>query len=95
MTLACKIQKSNKNKKVGQDVVKFHSRMSWNLESKIGDLRFTVTSHLIDIRNKVLEFVETKVYPLEAQLEHGTNDYQNSDSSCPIQFQKYLCAQAT
>lgn len=38
---------------------------SWNLQSKISDLKFTVPPHVREIRDKVLKFVEEECYPLE------------------------------
>ena len=35
-------------------------------------LRFAVPEHVLPIRNKVLEFVETEVYPLERELFDST-----------------------
>jgi len=41
---------------------------SWNLQSKISDLKFVVPEHVKPIRDKVLEFVEKEVYPVEDKL---------------------------
>ena len=38
---------------------------SWNLQSKVEDLKFTVPAHVKPIRDKVLKFVEEEIYPLE------------------------------
>ncbi|CAK9095403.1 Acyl-CoA dehydrogenase family member 11 (ACAD-11) [Durusdinium trenchii] len=43
---------------------------SWNLQNKLdSELKFVVPQHVEAIRNKVLKFVEEKVYPFEAELE--------------------------
>src|SRR4051794_6434075 len=41
---------------------------SWNLQNKVQDLRFVVPEHVKPIREKVLKFVETEVYPIEQRL---------------------------
>jgi len=43
---------------------------SWNLQAKVSadELRFTIPAHVKPIRDKVLDFVERHVYPLEATL---------------------------
>lgn len=41
---------------------------SWNLQSKVSDLKFTVPPHVKPIRDKVLKFVEEECYPLERNL---------------------------
>eukprot|EP01084_Bolivina_argentea_P138793 244286_1 len=38
---------------------------SWNLQKKISDLKFTVPEHVKPIRDKVLNFVQQHIYPLE------------------------------
>eukprot|EP01084_Bolivina_argentea_P318472 552300_1 len=43
--------------------------MSWNLKSKISDLKFTVPPHVQEIREKILKFVEDECYPVERLLE--------------------------
>ena len=41
---------------------------SWNLQSKIQDLKFVVPEHVRPIRNQVLKFVEEEVYPVEEKI---------------------------
>jgi acyl-CoA dehydrogenase len=44
------------------------SKQSWNTQPKISDLKFVVPTHIRDIRNRVLEFVENDCYQLERDL---------------------------
>lgn len=42
--------------------------VSWNLQSKIQDFKFTCPEHMREIRDRVLRFVEDEVYPVEERL---------------------------
>eukprot|EP01084_Bolivina_argentea_P138792 244285_1 len=46
---------------------------SWNLKSKVSDLKFTVPPHVKPIRDKILKFVEEECYPVEKKFSKTHN----------------------